>query len=36
MWGAKGLDGADGSRFESAPAAGAAGRVRDALRHLFP
>ena len=36
LWGAKGLDGADGPRFESAPAGGAAGRVRDALRHLFP
>ncbi|MGD0862814.1 MAG: cell division protein FtsA [Candidatus Limnocylindrales bacterium] len=36
LWGAKGLDGADGSRFESAPAGGAVGRFRDALRHLFP
>jgi cell division protein FtsA len=36
MWGAKGLGGADGARFESVPAGGAVGRVRDALRHLFP
>jgi cell division protein FtsA len=36
LWGAKGLENGDGSRFESAPAGGAAGRVRDALRHLFP
>ena len=36
LWGAKSLDGGEGSRFESAPAGGAVGRVRDALRNLFP
>jgi cell division protein FtsA len=36
LWGAKSLAGGEGSRFESAPAGGAVGRVRDALRNLFP
>ena len=36
LWGARSLDGSDGSRYESAPVGGAAGRFRDALRHLFP
>jgi cell division protein FtsA len=36
LWGAKSLDSGEGSRFESAPAGGAVGRVRDALRNLFP
>jgi cell division protein FtsA len=35
-WGARGLDGGDGARYESAPAGGAFGRIRDALRSLFP
>jgi cell division ATPase FtsA len=36
LWGARSLEGADSSRYESAPAGGAVGRARDALRHLFP
>jgi len=36
LWGARSLEGSDGSRYESAPVGGAVGRARDALRHLFP
>jgi cell division protein FtsA len=36
LWGARSLEGSDASRYESAPVGGAAGRFRDALRHLFP
>ena len=36
LWGARGLDTGDVSRYESAPAGGAVGRVRDAIRNLFP
>jgi cell division protein FtsA len=36
LWGAKGIGEGDGTRFESAPAGGAVGRVRDALRSFFP
>ena len=35
LWGAASLD-AEPARYESAPAHGAFGRVRDALRHIFP
>ncbi|MFM2105885.1 MAG: cell division protein FtsA [Chloroflexota bacterium] len=35
LWGAASLDG-EPDRFESAPARGGIGRLRDALRHIFP
>jgi cell division protein FtsA len=35
-WGARGLESGDGARYESVPAGGVVGRVRDALRSLFP
>jgi cell division protein FtsA len=36
LWGASSLASGEVSRFESAPAGGAVGRVRDALRSFFP
>jgi cell division protein FtsA len=36
LWGAKGIETGELSRYESAPALGMAGRIRDALRSLFP
>ncbi len=36
LWGSRGLDTGDVSHYESAPAGGAVGRVRDAIRNLFP
>jgi len=35
-WGAKSLESGDAARYESAPVGGVVGRVRDALRSLFP
>jgi cell division protein FtsA len=35
-WGAAGLSGPDPLRYESAPAAGLLGRLRDAVRSVFP
>ena len=35
-WGASFLEESEPSRFESAPAAGILGRLRDAVRGLFP
>jgi cell division protein FtsA len=36
QWGASFLEQGEPSRFESAPAAGILGRIRDAIRGLFP
>jgi cell division protein FtsA len=36
QWGATFLDEGEPARYESAPAAGALGRLRDAIRGLFP
>ena len=36
MWGAASVTAGDGSRYESAPAMGGLGRIRDALRSIFP
>jgi cell division protein FtsA len=36
LWGARGLDSGDNSPYQSAPVGGAVGRLRDALRNLFP
>jgi cell division protein FtsA len=36
LWGANALSGAEPTRFESAPAAGGFGRIREALRSIFP
>ena len=35
-WGAKALESGEATRFESAPASGLLGRVRDGLGHLLP
>jgi cell division ATPase FtsA len=35
-WGAKGLEADDRGPYPTAPVGGLPGRVRDALRHLFP
>jgi cell division protein FtsA len=35
-WGAAGLGGPDALRYETAPAGGGLGRIRDALRSIFP
>jgi len=35
-WGASGLGGPDAQRYETAPAGGGLGRIRDALRSIFP
>ena len=36
LWGAKSLTAAEPGRYESAPAMGGLGRIRDALRSIFP
>ncbi|HET7029359.1 MAG TPA: cell division protein FtsA [Candidatus Limnocylindrales bacterium] len=36
LWGATFLDEGDGARYESAPAGGVLGRMRDAIRGIFP
>ncbi|HKB28621.1 MAG TPA: hypothetical protein VKC59_06325, partial [Candidatus Limnocylindrales bacterium] len=36
QWGATMLDEGDAGRFESAPAGGLLGRLRDAIRGMFP
>ena len=36
LWGASALDDDEPMRYESAPAAGGLGRIRDALRSIFP
>ncbi len=35
-WGAAGLGGSEGLRYETVPAGGGIGRIRDALRSIFP
>jgi hypothetical protein len=36
VWGASTLDDDEPMRYESAPAMGGLGRIRDALRSIFP
>jgi cell division protein FtsA len=36
QWGASSLSGGEPLRYESAPAMGSLGRLRDALRSIFP
>jgi cell division ATPase FtsA len=36
QWGAASLSTAEAARYESAPAAGLFGRMRDAVRSMFP
>ena len=36
IWGASAIDADEPARYESAPAAGGLGRLRDALRSIFP
>ena len=36
QWGATSLSGGEPLRYESAPAMGGLGRIRDALRSIFP
>ncbi len=36
MWGAASVTAGEGGRYESAPASGGLGRIRDALRSIFP
>jgi cell division protein FtsA len=36
LWGASSIDADEPMRYESAPASGGLGRIRDALRSIFP